>query len=149
MDTAQKLGIMQNTYAAVLAETVNTYAKLGALDGIVAQKRERQKQTAPYMARQLGVESLPEVFTRTAEVFGCANWQVEPGEGGYVATATACKLAAYAKKMGGANPCRGWCLDPMAAMAAAVSQGRVDGERFAVESTLMDGECCRVVIRTE
>ena len=147
MNTEQKLAVMQNTYAAALAEAVNTYEKLNALTGVVAQKKARQVQTAPLVNKQLGIASVEDVFTLLADTFGCANWTVEKTADGYTATATACKLCALSKKMGGANPCRGWCLDPMAAMIDAVSEGRIGEEQIIVESTLMDGDCCSVLIK--
>lgn len=145
METEKKLSIMQNTYAAVLAETANTYQRLGALDTVVAAKAQRQVQTAPMMNAQLGINSVPEVFTVMAGVFGCANWTVEQTAVGYAARATACKLCALSKKLGGANACNGWCLDPMRAMVQA-ADGSVTG--FMVHSTLMDGDCCCVSIKT-
>lgn len=141
--------MLQNTYAASIAETVNTYEKLKALETIVEKRKERQVQTAPYLNQQLGIQSVEDVFYTLSEIFGCANWSVEKTENGYAATATSCKLCALSKKMGGANPCNGWCLDPMLAMITAT--GKIDAGSIAVESTLMAADCCKVVInnRTE
>lgn len=146
MDLEKKLAIMQNTYAASIAETVNTYEKLKVLEHVVAKKKERQAQTAPYMNQQLGVENIEGVFLRLSDIFGCANWTVEKTVDGYIATATACKLCALSKRMGGANPCHGWCLDPMAAMITAATNNEVENEHITVQSTLMDGDCCKVKI---
>ncbi len=149
MEIEKRLVMLQNTYAASVAETVNTYEKLNALDTIVERRKERQTQTAPYLNQQLGIQSIEGVFYTLSEVYGCANWSVKETENGYVATATSCKLCALSKKMGGANPCNGWCLDPMLAMITAT--GKIDAESIAVESTLMAGDCCKVFIniRTE
>lgn len=147
MNTEQKLAVMQNTYAAALAETINTYDKLNVLERVVAQKKERQVQSAPLINKQLGVESIEDVFTLLTGTFGCANWAVEKTPDGYTATATACKLCALSKKMGGANPCRGWCLDPMAAMIGAVSEGQIGDDQFIVKSTLMESDCCKILIK--
>jgi hypothetical protein len=38
MDTEKKLTLMQNTYAAAVAETVNTYDRLKVLDTVGAAK---------------------------------------------------------------------------------------------------------------
>lgn len=146
MDIEKRLAILQNTYAASLAETVNTYEKLKVLDTIVERRKERHRQTAHFMNQQLGVETLEDVFNKLSKIYGCANWTVEKTDDGYAATATACKLCALSKTMGGANPCNGWCLDPMFAMMIAVS--RIDREDLIVESTLMDGDCCRVLVST-
>lgn len=145
MELGQKLTLMQNTYAAAIAETVNTYARLKVLDHVVEKKKEGQARTAPYMNAQLGVRSPEEVFLKLADTFGCANWTVEKTADGYAATATACKLCALCKKLGGADPCRGWCLDPMTAMIQAVAGGQAV---VSVQSTLMEGDRCEVLITT-
>ncbi|MGB4465665.1 MAG: hypothetical protein WBI55_06025 [Eubacteriales bacterium] len=67
-------------------------------------------------------------------------------EDGYVATATLCKLCALSKRMGGADPCSGWCLDPMIAMISAA--GGINAENITVEGTLMTGDFCRVYIHS-
>jgi hypothetical protein len=147
MENEKKLLILQNTYAASIAEAVNTYDKLKVLETIVAKRKERQSQTAPYLNQQLGIESVEDVFNKLSEIYGCANWSVEKTENGYIATATSCKLCALSKKMGGANPCNGWCLDPMIAMLSAVS--KIDAKQITVESTLMTENCCKVIINVK
>jgi len=144
MEMEKRLIVLQNTYAASVAETVNTYEKLRALETIVAKRKERQAQTAPYLNQQLGIQSVEDVFYTLSEIYGCANWSVEKAEENYVATATSCKLYALSKKMGGANPCNGWCLDPMIAMLSDVC--KIDSKHITVESTLMNGDCCKVSI---
>lgn len=143
METEKKLALMQNTYAASVAETANTYLKLNVLDRIVEQKAERQVQSAGPMMSMLGIAKPQDVFLTLADVFGCANWQVENTETGFTATATSCKLCALSKKMGGANACSGWCLDPMAAMISKLTEGSA---AFQVKSTLMEGEQCQVEV---
>jgi predicted ArsR family transcriptional regulator len=145
MDTEKRLALLQNTYAASVAETVNTYANLKVLDAIAARRKQRQAQTAPYLNQQLEIKTVEDVFNKLTEVFGCANWHVEKTDDGYIATAVSCKLCALSKKMGGANPCNGWCLDPMSAMIAAA--GNIDIGNITVESTLMTGDCCKVVVK--
>jgi hypothetical protein len=149
MEIEKRLIMLQNTYAASIAETVNTYEKLKASETIVEKRKERQVQTAPYLNQQLGIQSVEDVFYTLSEIYGCANWSVKKTENGYAATATSCKLCALSKKMGGANPCNGWCLNPMLAMITAT--GKIDAGSIAVESTLMAADCCKVVInnRTE
>ena len=149
MDIEKRFILLQNTYAASIAETVNTYDKLKVLDTIVERRKERQAQTAPFLNQQLGIETVEDVFCKLSEIYGCANWFVEKTDNGYIATAVSCKLCALSKKMGGANPCNGWCLDPMFAMISTA--GKIDAGSIAVESTLMAGDCCKVLvnIRTE
>ena len=147
MEMGKKLSIMQKTYAASIAENVNTYQKLKLLDSVVERKKQHQEQTAHLINQQLGIENLEEVFSKMVEVFGCANWSVEKAENGYTAKATACMLAALSKKMGGANPCHGWCLNPMIAMITAVSQGEVTDQNILIKSTLMEGDNCQIQIQ--
>ncbi|MEA5058483.1 MAG: hypothetical protein VB049_00370 [Candidatus Pelethousia sp.] len=145
METQKRLDLLQYIYAASIAETVNTYGRMNVLASIVEKKRERQAQTAPGLNQQLDVKNVEDVFSKLSEVFGCANWTVEKTQDGYTAIATACKLCALSKRMGGANPCHGWCLDPMFAMVSAVSGIR--DEDMTIESTLMEGDCCKVLMK--
>ncbi len=138
---------MQKIYAASIAENINIYQKLNVLDSVVEKKKQNQEQTASLMCQQLGIKSEEEVFKKMVEVFGCANWNVEKKENGYTAKATSCMLAALSKKMGGANPCYGWCLNPMIAMINIVSHGKVDIQNVSIESTLMEGDSCRIQIQ--
>ena len=146
MEIEKRLAMLQNTYAASIAETVNTYDKLKVLETIVGKRKDRQAQTAPYLNQQLCIESIEDVFYKLSGIFGCANWTVEKTGDGYVATATSCKLCALSKKMGGANPCDGWCLDPMIAMLSAAFKGDIG--RITVEGTLMNDDRCKVLINT-
>lgn len=149
MDTEKKLFLMQNTYAAAVAETVNTYDRLKVLDDVVEKRAERQNQTAGAMNKMMGITSVEEVFIHLADVFGCANWQVARTAEGYEATATTCKLCALSKRMGGANACRGWCLDPMTAMIVDITGGKITKDRIEVKSTLMEGEQCKVILTAD
>ncbi len=144
LNIEQRLAILQNTYAASIAETVNTYDKLKVLDTIVERRKERQAQTAPFLNQHLGIETIEDVFCKLSEIFGCANWSVERTDDGYMVTSVSCKFCALSKKMGGADPCNGWCLDPMFAMITAL--GKIDVVNITVESTLMAGDCCKVLV---
>jgi len=146
MEIEKRLAVLQNTYAASIAEAVNTYEKIGALDTIVEKRKERQEQTAPFLNQQLGIQNVEDVFRTLSEIYGCANWSVKKTENGYAVTTTSCKLCALSKKMGGANPCNGWCLNPMIAMIAAA--GKIDTGSISVISTLMTEDCCKLVINT-
>ncbi len=146
MDMERKLAFLQNVYAASIAESVNLYQSFGQLATVVAKKEARQAQTAPYMIQQLGIGSVEDVFEQLTNLFGCANWKVEHAAETYHAVATTCKLCALAKKMGGASPCHGWCIDPMVAMinALVISQGKTATIRL--ESTLMEDTSCALAI---
>ena len=144
MDIEKRLALLQNTYAASIAETVNTYDKLNALNAIVAKRKERQAQTTTYLNEQLSIKTVEDVFCNLSQIYGCANWIIEKTEKGYTATATSCKLCALSKRLGGANPCNGWCLDPMFALILALD--KMSGAKLVVESTLLTGDCCKVLI---
>ncbi len=145
MEIEKRLALMQNTYAASIAETVNTYERLNSLDAIVEKRKERQAQTAPFLNQQLNIINVEDIFYNLSEIYGCANWTVIETEDGYIATASSCKLCALSKKMGGANPCFGWCLDPIIAMINAIKDIKI--EKITVESTLMKEDCCKVIIK--
>ena len=103
MEIKKRLTMLQNTYAASIAETVNTYEKLRVLETIVERRKERQAQTAPYLNQQLGIHNIEDVFYTLSEIYGCANWSVEKTKDDYVAIATSCKLCAISK-MGERTP---------------------------------------------
>ena len=146
MKETERLAFLQNVYAAAIAETVNKYHQFGQLDAVVADKKAKQAYTAPYMNEQLAITSTIEVFERLKEVFGCADWEVQEQDGLYKATAKSCKLCALAKKMGGASPCSGWCIDPMTAMIKALAEKQGKVAEVIAESTLMEGSVCSVTI---
>jgi len=75
----------------------------------VLQNKPNKKQSA--------VTSMPDaVFTRLAEVFNCAAWEIRNAEKKFVAETTACKLCAIAKKINAPAPCHLYCPDPMEGM---------------------------------
>jgi hypothetical protein len=85
MEIEKLLTMLQNTYAASVAETVNAYEKLKVFETIVERPRERQLQTAPYLNQQLDIQSIEDIFYKLSEIYGCANWTVKKNEDGYVA----------------------------------------------------------------
>ena len=147
MNDQMKLMIMQNMYAASVAETVNTYQRLNVLDKVVEAKLNRQNESAAMLNKQFGVKTPEDVFSNLADVFGCANWEVVKNAQGLIATATSCKLCALSKKMGGANPCIGWCIGPMKGMLKALDDYNIKDEDIEVESTLLNGVLCKVIVK--
>ncbi|MFY9380714.1 MAG: hypothetical protein WBI55_06020 [Eubacteriales bacterium] len=65
MEVEKRLKILQNTYAASVAETVNTYEKLNVLKAVVARRKERQKETAPYLNQSWVLTTLKTSFIRS------------------------------------------------------------------------------------
>lgn len=143
MDPMEKVRTLQAVYAGALADTVLRLGNEGVLEKVTQQKRAEQLAGGKARAAQLGMTSPDEVFTRLADLMGCANWTVEADEGGgMTATASRCMLCAIAKKMGTQSPCHIYCLDPMEGMVIGLDEGA----EYAVQSTLYEGDQCRVVI---
>lgn len=149
METQKKVNLMQNVYAASLAETVNTYQKLNVLEQVVATKKTRQMQSAQVMIQQLEISSIEDVFLKLYSLFGCSKWIFEETQTEYIAKSEYCKLCALSKKMGGANPCDGWCLNPIKAMINIVSDAAIKDENINVQSTLLYGSCCLIRIKKQ
>lgn len=144
MDAQAHIRMLQQAYAAQLADTVVRYGQAGILEDVTAVKRAQRLQTGAAQAAQLGIAEPEQAFTRSAQLFGCADWAVEAGEdGAFRAEAGHCLLCAMVKKMGGPSPCRIFCLDPIEAVVRGL---RADAE-FDVQETLYDGERCRVQVR--
>jgi hypothetical protein len=146
MDMNQKLMSLQHIYAASVAETVNTYHGLGQLAAIETKREARQAQSAPFMVQQLDISTMEEVFTQLTAIFGCADWQTERTNEGLSVKATTCKLCALSKRMGGASPCKGWCLDPMIAMLEVIAKREGVNASVKVEGTLMEHDQCTLVV---
>lgn len=146
MNPEMKVTMLQNIYAAALAESINTYKKLGAHATIVENKKLHQPASAPRMNQMIGAQTAEDVFTNLSSLFGCANWQVEETTSKLTATATTCKLCALSKQMGGANPCNGWCLDPMRAMIQTLESPGVVPDSFTILETLYASDKCLITI---
>ena len=144
MDNQMKLGMMQQLYAAALAESVNTYAALGALEKVVERKAARKVETGKWMNSQLGNGAPEEVFTSLTELMNCARWEINKTETGFEARAAQCRLMALSNQMGGARPCEGWCLNPMKGMLMAMG---IDEADIQVKSTLHDGKVCELQVK--
>lgn len=144
MEQTQQIKMLQMAYAGVLADAVAQYDNEGVLESVTARKRQGQIAGGAVAARQFGVSAPEEAFTKLAEVFGCANWQITPEADGFMAEATHCMLCGMAKKLHGASPCAIYCLNPMEGMVKGVAPGA----KFETLETLWDGQRCRVRVKT-
>lgn len=142
MQNEKKIQLLQLTYAAVLADAADQFAKENILQNVIQRKKAEQMATGKMKAEQFGITSPEAVFTRLAEVFNCAVWEIENSEKGFVAETTTCKLCAIAKKIDAPAPCYLYCLDPIEGMVKGLNPHAT----FTVEETLWDGEKCRVLI---
>ena len=140
MQNKKDIQLLQFTYAAVLADTVAQLAKEDVLEKVIKRKKAEQKATGKMKAEQFGITSPESVFTRLAEIFDCAAWEIRNAEKKFLAETTTCKLCAIAKKINAPAPCYLYCLDPMEGMVKGLNPHAT----FAVEETLWDGEKCRV-----
>jgi len=142
MELEKKTTILENTYAAVLAEAVTIFTKFGILDKVTAIKAQNAAKSAKMQVNSFGIRSPEDVFQNLARVFNCANWQIEYCEQGFTAKATACKLCGLTKRMGGDSPCDIYCLNPMKSMVKVIAPEK----QFVVESTLWEHDCCEVKV---
>jgi len=144
MQNEKDIQILQLTYAAVLADATAQLAKENVLQNVTQRKKAEQAATGKMKAEQFGITSPEAVFTRLAEVFNCAAWEIQNAEDKFVAETKTCKLCAIAKKMNAPAPCYLYCLDPMEGMI----RGLNPGADFAVEETLWEGEKCRIRVES-
>lgn len=140
MQHEKDIQLLQLTYAAVLADATNQFAKENILQTVTQRKKAEQMATGKMKAAQFGITSPEAVFTRLAEVFNCAAWEIQNAEEKFVAETKTCKLCAIAKKINAPAPCNLYCLDPMEGMV----KGLDPHATFAVEETLWEGKKCRV-----
>ncbi len=145
MQNEKDIQLLQLTYAAVLADAAAQFGKENVLQNVTKRKKEEQMATGKMKAEQFGITSPAAVFTRLAEVFNCAAWEIRNAEKKFVAETTACKLCAIAKKINAPAPCYLYCLDPMEGMVKGLNPHAT----FAVEETLWDGEKCRVKVNDD
>ena len=142
MQNEKDIKLLQLTYAAVLADATAQFAKENVLQNIIQRKKAEQMATGKMKAEQFGITSPEAVFTRLAEVFNCATWEIQDEEKKFVAETTTCKLCAIAKKINAPVPCYLYCLDPMEGMVKGLNRHAA----FVVEETLWDGKKCRVMV---
>ncbi len=143
MQPAETLEIVRKVYAGALADAVRQYARAGVLEQVTAAKRQEQLAGGKMRAAQMGLARPEEAFTRTAELFQCADWKITEEPNGFRAQASRCMLCALAKRMGSASPCRIYCLDPIEGMI----RGMDPEARFEVEKTLFESDGCAVRVR--
>lgn len=140
MELEKRLKLLQIIYAGALADSVLRMGKEGILEKVTAEKREEQMLTGKLRTAQFGIGSPEEVFTKLAEIFGCANWTIESDNEGFTAEATGCMLCTIAKKIGAPCPCNIHCLDPMEGMIKGIDPDL----KYEVLETLWSGRNCKV-----
>ena len=141
----QKVRTLQMFYAAVQADSTLRYGNAGILDRVTEQKHAEQVKTGAASAERLGIKEPKQVFLKTQDTFGCANWICEDTEDEFTATCANCMLCAMSKKMGQYSPCRLNCLNPIEAML----RGITPNAEFIVDKTLWDNDKCSVRVILE
>jgi hypothetical protein len=104
MQNEKDIQLLQLTYAAVLADATAQFAKENILQNVTQRKKAEQMATGKMKAEQFGITSPEAVFTRLAEVFNCAVWEIRNAEEKFVAETKTCKLCAIAKKINAPAP---------------------------------------------
>ncbi len=72
-------------------------------------------------------------------------WKVEGEEKAFTAEARGCLLCAMGKRMGSAQPCRLYCINPMEGMIKGLDPSLA----LITRETLWDGERCLFEVRKE
>lgn len=140
MQPEKTLDLVRKIYAGALADSVSHLGRAGVLEQVTEAKRQEQLAGGKARAAQMGLVAPEEAFTRTVELFACADWKIEKDDAGFSAKAGRCTLCALAKRMGAASPCRIYCLDPIEGMV----RGMEPEARFEVEKTLFESDGCSV-----
>lgn len=137
--------LLQLFYAGVLADSVNNYNKSGILQKITEAKSHQQEVAAPSQLKQLGITNASELFTKFSEIFGCIEWKVSSTEESISATGESCLLCSISKKMGTAQPCHMYCINPFKSLAKALEPSLT----LQVKETLWDGNKCDFELKKE
>ena len=140
MDSVKHIQMLQTAYAGALAEAVLQYGKENVLSAVVSRKRQENLTSGRMRAAQLGITRPEEVFSRLAEIFGCANWDITGKPDNFTAQAKGCRLCAIARNIGAQQPCHLYCLNPMEGMVKAIS----DNTEFIVDETLWESSRCSI-----
>ena len=140
MQNEKDIQLLRLTYAGVLADATAQFAKENILQNVTKRKKTEQMATGKMKAWQFGITSSEAVFTRLAEVFNCASWEIRNAGEKFVAETKTCKLCAIAKQINAPAPCYLYCLDPMEGMVKGLNPHAA----FAVEETLWEGNKCKI-----
>jgi len=142
VNSEKKMITLQQAYTGVLADSVRQLGIEGVLERVTARKKQEQLKSGGIMAAQLGITEPSEVFSGLSDIFNCAKWEVISNKNGFTAEASACMLAAMAKRADAPCPCSIYCLNPMEGMIKALASNA----NYEVRETLWTGERCRVEV---
>jgi hypothetical protein len=142
MELEKKNRLLQTIYAGALVDSIQQFSQEGILKKVESRKKDEQMLSGKMRAAQFGITQPEDVFHRLADIFGCANWDVQHFDNGFTAVATNCMLCAFAKKIGTPSLCNLYCLDPMEGMIKGVDPNL----QYKVETTLWNNNECSVKV---
>lgn len=142
MNSEIRAQILENAYVGVMVDALYNFQKHGVLEKVTEDKKKLQMLMGKKQAEQFKITKSEDVFRVLGEVFNCANWEIQECKDGFIATAKACKLCAFSKKLGNVCPCDIYCLNPMDGMIRGIEEN----SKFEALETLWDGSQCRVKV---
>lgn len=142
MNTETRVKILENAYIGILVDSIYHYSKQGVLDNVIEDKKKIQMLMGKDQCVKFGITKPEDVFNVLSGAFNCAKWEFEHNDNGFEAKAKACKLCAFAKKVGIESPCYLYCLNPMEGMVKGLD-ATLD---YEASETLWDGKECRVKV---
>lgn len=143
MSAEKNLFLIRNLYTNLQAEVLGRYEKAGILKEIEMEKRVQSHTYGKMFCDMLGVSEIKEAFLRPSEIVQCAVWELKEEVNSLEAVCKGCKIASICKKEGNVSPCNMFCLNPIEGMI----KGLKPDARFNVESTLMESDKCKVIVK--
>ncbi|OFX84013.1 MAG: hypothetical protein A2W99_03315 [Bacteroidetes bacterium GWF2_33_16] len=129
---------LQLFYAGVLADSVKYYDKAGILGIVTEEKRKQQEVAAAAQLKQLDIKSVSELFEEFSKIFGCINWEVKTAKTKTTAHGKSCLLCSISKRMGTAQPCFLYCINPFKALINHINSEYT----LKINQTLWESDQC-------
>lgn len=137
--------ILQLFYAGVLADSVSHYEKAGILEKVTEIKKIQQGMAAHGQLKHLEINSVEDLFEKFSKIFGCVDWTVTPNDKGLKATGYSCLLCSISKRIGSAQPCQIYCINPLRSLVEAIESSTI----LEVNETLWDGTQCEFIVKNQ
>lgn len=134
----EEFKLLQLFYAGVLADSINHFEKAGILGKVTETKFKQQQVAASAQLKQLEINSAEELFSRFSKIFGCIEWRVCTDKERFIAMGESCLLCSISKKIGTAQPCHIYCINPFKSLAKALEPSL----GLCVIETLWNGNKC-------
>jgi hypothetical protein len=118
--------------------------KPGILEEVTETKFNQQQFAASAQLKQLGINSAEELFERFSKIFGCIQWKVSTNKERIIAMGESCLLCSISKKIGTAQPCYMYCINPFKSLAKALEPSL----NLSVNETLWNGHKCEFELKS-